>query len=64
MIEIKFIDKLLICLSAMTVGLIIDVISLIYDWMNTFIAGTMIIAISIILISIALYIEIGKYEGG
>lgn len=62
MIDIDFIDKLLICVSAMTVGLIMDVISLIYDWMNLFELGTLIMAVSIIAIGISLYVEIGKYQ--
>ena len=59
---IKIIDKLLICLGAMTVGLVLDVISLLWNMMNLFGLGTLIIATSLIIISIILYIELGKYE--
>lgn len=59
---IRLIDKLLLCLGAMTVGLVLDVISLLYDWMNLFSLGTLIIAVSLIIISINLYWELGKYE--
>ena len=58
----SLIDKLLLCLGAMTVGLVLDVISLLCDWMNLFSLGTLIIAVSLILISISLYCELGKYE--
>ena len=62
MFRIRLIDTILLCLGAMTVGLIMDVISLFYDWMSLFSLGTLIIAISLMFISISLYIELGKYK--
>ena len=58
----RLIDKILVCLGAMTVGLALDIFSLIFDYMNLFSLGTLIIAISIGFIAVILYIELEKYK--
>lgn len=59
---IKLIDKLMVCLGAMTVGLIMDIFSLLFEYMDLFSLGTLIIAVSLMIIAIILYWELRKYE--
>lgn len=64
----NLIDKILICLSAMTIGLAINITSLLYDMTNMFRFGMLIMAVSIMIMGICLYIELGRqdniFEGG
>lgn len=59
---IKLIDNLMVCLGAMVVGLIMDIFSLLFDYMDLFSLGTLIIAVSLMIIAIILYLELRKYE--
>lgn len=59
---IKLIDKLMICLGAMTVGLIIDIFSLLFNYIDLFSLGTLIIAVTLMIIATILYWELRKYE--
>lgn len=59
----NFEEKLLILTGAIGVGVIIDIISLLFNYENLFSLGTLIMAIALLLISIILYIELKKYKG-
>lgn len=58
----KFKDKLLITLGAITVGVILDIISLLFNYDSLFGLGMLIVAIGLFLICIIIYIELQKYK--
>ena len=60
--NIMLLDKLMIGLSAMTVGLFMDIAGLLWDLVNVFHMGTLIIAGAIVYIGVVIYIELRKYE--
>lgn len=60
--DMILLDKLMIGLGAMTVGLFLDIAGLLWDMLNVFHMGTMIIAGSIVYVGVVIYIELRKYE--
>ena len=56
-------DKILLPTGSLTVGVIMDIISLLCDYETLFALGTTIIAISLLIITLVLYYELTKYKG-
>ena len=56
-------DKILMPVGSLGVGVILDIIGLIFDYDGLFALGMLIIAISIGIIALILYSELRKYKG-
>lgn len=58
----RLIDKILICLTAMTIGLTVNIYSLLFDVMGMFQFGMLIMAMGIGFMGVILYQELGRHD--
>lgn len=58
----RFEDKILLPVGALGVGVIMDIISLLFDYESLFALGTLIVALSLLIICIILYVELNGYK--
>ena len=58
----RFEDKILLPVGSLGVGVVMDLISLLFDYETLFALGTLIVALSLLIVCIILYVELKKYK--